>query len=109
MICIDLIIEWLWDVRHRLTRIEYILCLSTFVLIQSFNVEYGIIAGILLYVFIQQVLGWDVGTSTSSNTKNCSNASTIPENEDMDLLLYENNFETEDSTKHTFLQLKESL
>ena len=93
MICIDLIIEWLWDVRHRLTHVEYILCLSTFVLIQTFNVEYGIIAGILLYVCIQQILGWKIGSNTKLVNK-CI-APMIDENEVVDLLLHESEGETD--------------
>ena len=89
MICIDLIIEWLWDVRHRLTRVEYILCLSTFVLIQTFNVEYGIMAGILLYIFLQQAFGWDIGCNSKLMTQHVTSA--IREDEVLDLLLQENN------------------
>lgn len=89
MICIDLIIEWLWDVRHRLTRVEYILCLSTFVLIQTFNVEYGIMAGILLYIFLQQAFGWDIGCNSKLMTQHVTSA--IREDEVLDLILQENN------------------
>jgi xanthine/uracil/vitamin C permease (AzgA family) len=85
MICIDLMIEWLWDVRHRLTHVEYILCLSTFVLIQTFNVEYGIIGGILLYVLTEQVLlRWGINHKTKLAN---STMPTFDEKEVADLLL----------------------
>jgi sulfate permease, SulP family len=62
MISIDLMWEWLWDVRHRFTAAEYALCLATFGLIQLLNVEYGILAGILLFLVSQQA-GLNVGVS----------------------------------------------
>jgi len=61
MICCDLMYEWLWDVRLRVTAVEYVLCLATFALIQVTNVEYGILAGVILYVFCWRLLGLDVG------------------------------------------------
>lgn len=60
MICIDLMYEWLWDVRHKLTTAEYIVCLSTFGLIQVLKVEYGILAGVLLYVACRK-MGLNMG------------------------------------------------
>jgi MFS superfamily sulfate permease-like transporter len=60
MICIDLMYEWLWDVRKKITYAEYAVCLATFGLIQLLGVEYGIITGVLLYVACQKV-GLDVG------------------------------------------------
>jgi SulP family sulfate permease len=70
MICIDLMLEWLWHVRHRFTAAEYMLCLSTFGLIQWMNVEYGILMGIVLYLLLQQT-GLNVGVSkfVSSTTE----------------------------------------
>jgi sulfate permease, SulP family len=62
MICIDLMWEWLWDVRLRFTAGEYALCLLTFGLIQWLNVEYGILAGIMFYLLSQQA-GLNVGVS----------------------------------------------
>jgi SulP family sulfate permease len=59
LICVDLLFEWLWDVRHRLTGPEYAVCLSTFALIQVLGVEYGILAGVVLYAALQK-LGLDV-------------------------------------------------
>jgi MFS superfamily sulfate permease-like transporter len=49
MICIDIMHEWLWDVRANVTGAEYGICLATFILIQFLGVEYGIIAGVALY------------------------------------------------------------
>jgi hypothetical protein len=60
LICVDLIYEWLWDVRTKVTPVEYIVCLATFALIQVLSVEYGIIAGVGLYMVCQKV-GLDVG------------------------------------------------
>ena len=60
MICIDLMHEWLWDVRAKISRAEYCLCLSTFILIQIIGVEYGILAGVGLY-FLCRKLGVDLG------------------------------------------------
>jgi SulP family sulfate permease len=60
MICIDLMYEWLWDFRNKVTVAEYILGLTTFGLIQVLGVEYGIIAGIAVYWVCRQ-LNFDVG------------------------------------------------
>lgn len=60
MICVDLMFEWLWHVRHRLPPAEYVICLATFVLIQLMGVEYGIFAGVLLYLGAGK-LGFHVG------------------------------------------------
>lgn len=49
MICIDLVYEWLWEFRTKVTVAEYIIGLSTFGLIQFLGVEYGIIAGVVVY------------------------------------------------------------
>jgi MFS superfamily sulfate permease-like transporter len=60
MICVDLLYEWLWDVRTRVTTTEYIVDLATFGMIQWLGVEYGIFAGVLLYVVCYR-LGLNVG------------------------------------------------
>lgn len=60
MICIDLMFEWLWDVRHNLTTTEYAICLATFGLIHILSVEYGILASVVLHVVCKNV-GLDVG------------------------------------------------
>jgi SulP family sulfate permease len=60
MICIDLMYEWLWDVRKKITSAEYAVCLATFGLIQLLGVEYGIMTGVLVYVSFQK-FGLDVG------------------------------------------------
>lgn len=65
MICIDLMFEWLWDVRKRLTSIEYVLCLATFVLIQLIGVEYGIVSGVVLFLACKR-LGLNVGVAKFS-------------------------------------------
>jgi sulfate permease, SulP family len=60
MICIDLMYEWLWDVRKKLSTAEYAICLATFGLIQLLSVEYGMLAGVALYMLCEK-LGLDVG------------------------------------------------
>lgn len=54
MICLDLVYEWLWEFRTKVTIAEYITGLSTFFLIQIIGVEYGIIAGVAIYVLGRQ-------------------------------------------------------
>lgn len=66
MISIDLMVEWLWDVRDRLRPVEYAICLSTFSLIQLLGVEYGIFAGVGLYVACRWS-GLDVGRPIHTN------------------------------------------
>lgn len=60
MICLDLMFEWLIDVRGKVTSAEYMILLSTFALLVLLGVEFGIIAGIALYVVIQR-MGFNVG------------------------------------------------
>jgi len=60
MICIDLMYEWLWEFRSKVTIAEYLVGLATFGLIQGLGVEYGIIAGVLVYVLCRK-LKIDVG------------------------------------------------
>ena len=60
MICIDLMYEWLWEFRTKVTVAEYLIGLSTFGLIQFLGVEYGIVAGVVVYMFCRQ-LNIDVG------------------------------------------------
>jgi len=52
MICIDLMTEWLWDVRNKLSNIEYTATIMTFCFIQLLGVEYGIAAGVLFYLVL---------------------------------------------------------
>ena len=58
MICLDLMFEWLIDVKEKVTSAEYVVLLSTFGLLQVLGVEFGIISGVVLY-FIVQRLGYD--------------------------------------------------
>jgi len=60
MIAVDLCYEWLWDVRTKLTTVEYVICLATFGMIQVVGIEYGILLGVVLYVVCQK-LGLDLG------------------------------------------------
>lgn len=67
MICIDLMHEWLWHVRDKLSTAEYCICLATFVLIQILGVEYGILAGVILYVVCRK-LGFRVGSRSGDGS-----------------------------------------
>lgn len=60
MICIDLMYEWMWDFRGKATVAEYLVALCTFLLIYFLGVEYGILAGVGLYVVCRQI-SLDVG------------------------------------------------
>ena len=60
MICIDLMFEWLWDVREKITRTEHAITLATFFFIQILGVEYGILAGVGLFLTCEKA-GLDVG------------------------------------------------
>ena len=66
MIAVDLMTEWLWQSRHRTTEAEYAICLVTFGLIQFLGVEYGILAGLFVYIICAK-LGCNVGTLDESN------------------------------------------
>ena len=61
LICLDLVVEWLIESRHKLTIAEYIFCLSTFTLILVTGVEYGIVLGVALYIGCSKC-GLDVGS-----------------------------------------------
>jgi SulP family sulfate permease len=67
LICFDLTYEWLWEVRDKVTPVEYVICLSTFGLIQWAGVEYGILLGVALYLALRQV-GLDVGNTTDGSS-----------------------------------------
>jgi len=60
MIALDLMFEWLIDVREKVTSAEYFILIGTFVLLQILGVEFGIIGGCLLYVIMQK-MGYDLG------------------------------------------------
>lgn len=66
MICLDLMFEWLIDVKEKVTPAEYVVLLSTFALLQILGVEFGIIGGIILYVVVQK-MGYDVGKDEKLN------------------------------------------
>jgi len=68
MICIDLMIEWLWESRNKSTKIEYYIAIATFLLIQYFGVEYGILLGFLVF-FICYKLGYDVGLDDDTHLR----------------------------------------
>mmetsp|Transcript_10448 Transcript_10448/g.15369 ORF Transcript_10448/g.15369 Transcript_10448/m.15369 type:complete len:636 (-) Transcript_10448:325-2232(-) len=56
LICMDLMVEWLWEVRTKLTPVEYMVCLSTFLFIPWLGVEFGILAGVGLQLFCDKVI-----------------------------------------------------
>jgi hypothetical protein len=58
----------LWDFRDKVTTAEYIIGLATFCLIQVLQVEYGILAGVFLYVLCRQI-GVDVGELKMATTE----------------------------------------
>ena len=60
MIALDLMFEWLIDVREKVTNAEYFILIGTFVLLQILGVEFGIIGGCLLYIAMKK-LGCDLG------------------------------------------------
>jgi len=60
MICVDLVYEWLWEVRLKLKRLEYAICIGTFLFIQFLGVEYGIIAGVIVHALLRK-MGFDLG------------------------------------------------
>lgn len=55
MICIDLMIEWLWDVRKKLSKVEYTATIATFCFIQFLGVEYGIATGVVFYLVLTTI------------------------------------------------------
>jgi len=74
MIAIDLTCEWLWEVRDKMTFVEYIINVSTFCLIHGLGVEYGILAGLTLYAVCKK-LGMDVGTIEETEEEQLKNNS----------------------------------
>jgi len=90
MICVDLVYEWLWDVRLKLTKTEYGICLATFGLIHALSVEYGILAGVALH-WVCKRLGFDVGVAKFSTHDEETRTSSMESDEDPtnELLLVE--------------------
>lgn len=60
MICLDLMNEWLFQFYWKVGRAEYVIGLSTFFFIQFIGVEYGILAGLTIYI-VCGIFGIDVG------------------------------------------------
>lgn len=69
LISIDLMYEWLWDIRKKLTHIEYGICLSTFAMINLLKVEYGILMGVVMFLACKK-MGLNVDISKCSSTLN---------------------------------------
>jgi len=55
MICIDLVYEWLWEFRTKVTIAEYLIGISTFGIMLGFGVEYGILAGVVIYIICRRM------------------------------------------------------
>jgi len=66
LICVDLLYEWLWQVRDKVTAVEYVICLSTFGLIQIAGVEYGMLLGVALYLALLKT-GFNVGNKSDAS------------------------------------------
>ena len=69
MICVDLMVEWLWDVRKKLSQAEYTVALATFFFIQLTSVEYGIICGIILHLVLLK-FGFDLNSQEKGVSEN---------------------------------------
>lgn len=68
MICVDLMYEWLYGFREKVSRAEYAVVLLTFAMMQG-GVEFGIIAGVILHMILRK-FGFDVGKRAESEEKN---------------------------------------
>ena len=66
MICLDLMFEWLIDVRAKVSAAEYVVLLSTFALLQIVGVEFGIMAGCCIY-FVIKKMGYNLGSEQQLN------------------------------------------
>lgn len=65
LIWVDLMYEWLWEVRSKMTSIEYVISLITFGSMHIFAVEWGILLGVAVYAGCIMI-GVDVGEPKSS-------------------------------------------
>mmetsp|Transcript_27807 Transcript_27807/g.55686 ORF Transcript_27807/g.55686 Transcript_27807/m.55686 type:complete len:654 (+) Transcript_27807:171-2132(+) len=52
MIAVDLLHEWLWAVRLKVSRLDYIIALCTFVLLLLVRVQFGILGGCVIHVIV---------------------------------------------------------
>jgi len=57
MLCVDLMYEYLWEARTKLSKSEHAICLLTFFLIQLLGVEFGILAGFLVQTIFSKLFG----------------------------------------------------
>lgn len=55
LICLDLMFEWLIDVRSKMTSSEYAVVLVTFGLLQVLGVEFGILAGVAFHFTLKKI------------------------------------------------------
>ena len=61
MICTDLMVEWLVEVRKKVSSVQYMVALATFGLIMAAGVEWGILAGLALHHGVMKWTG-EAGT-----------------------------------------------
>ena len=52
LIATDLMYEWLWAARRKMTRAEFAVALATFGAIQAFGVEFGMGAGVVVAMVV---------------------------------------------------------
>lgn len=81
MICVDLVVEWLWEVRLKMSKAEYSVAIFTFVLIMILGVEWGILAGICIYVAFDKVLHLDMGGDDINGNTDNKDYTTDPKHE----------------------------
>ncbi|TMW67796.1 hypothetical protein Poli38472_007468 [Pythium oligandrum] len=51
LIAIDLMTEWMWHARHKMLTREYAIVWFTFIIMNAFNLEVGIVLGIVIAAF----------------------------------------------------------
>ncbi|DAZ94510.1 TPA: hypothetical protein N0F65_011863 [Lagenidium giganteum] len=51
LIACDLMVEWMWHARHKMLFREYAVVWSTFIIMNIFNLEVGIVIGIIIASF----------------------------------------------------------
>lgn len=64
--------EWLFEVKQKVTKAEYIVVWSSFIFIQMLGVEYGIAAGIVLYL-LGNKLGFQMKLKSDNSNTNTNN------------------------------------
>jgi SulP family sulfate permease len=113
MIATDLMCEWLWEVRDKMTNSEFIVNVSTFCLIHVLGVEYGVLAGLALYAICRRY-GMDVGaldeTEPSYVNPECSDLLPAGSVDSASMLIVpqssiDNGYESDEHFTHTTLMI----